>query len=320
MIRKVKSKLLRSIQNKQLNVFLLFLFLAFVILIFSKLSKSYTNTMEFRIEKINVPEEKVILDNSDSILNITIKAYGFKWLDFYFSRPKIRVDFSKDVFEGSSKFVWTKSNSRRLSINTFAKNVEIIDIFPDTLEFNYDVNLVKKIPVEINTNITFIPGFDIFNGFSITPDSVKVIGPKDVVGAIDYIETETLVLEDVKKNIDKTIKLKLPKNGNIRFSDQSIHLKARVERFTEGSLKIPISIINVPTDLRIKYFPKEVTVMFYTSLEHFKSVKPSDFKVVCDYGKIGKEQSFFVPELVETSQFVKSVKINNQHIEFIILK
>ena len=276
--------------------------------------------MAFRIDKINVPEEKVILNNSDSVITIRLKTHGFRWLNYYFAKPKIKIDFSRDVFVGNSKFIWIKSNARLLSTNTFAKHVEVIDVFPDTLVFNYDVNLVKKVPVKLNADISFNPGFDIFDGYKLTPDSIKIIGPKETVDAINEIATETLTLKDIKKDIDRTIKLRLPENSDVRFSSQSVNLKALVERFTEGNLKIPINVVNVPNDLKIKYFPKEVSVTFYTSLEHFKSVRPNDFKVVCDYSKIDTDQSFFEPELVESSQFVKSVKINNQHIEFIILK
>ncbi len=320
MIRKVKKKLLASIKNKRINVFFLFLVMAFIILIISKLSKSYTNTIAFKIEKINVPDEKVILNNSDSILNITLNTHGFKWLDYYFKSPKITIDFSEDVTLGHSKFIWTKANTRLFSNTEFTKQVKIINIYPDSLFFNFDVNSVKKIPVKLRENISFSPGFDSFDGFTITPDSIKIIGPKHVIDTIGHIETEAVILKGVKTDIHETIKLDLPiKNDNIRFSSKSVDLSASVERFTEGVMKIPITIVNVPKELKIKYFPKEVTITFYTSLDHFKMVKPMDFKIICDYNMLNTESSFFIAELVKTSKYVKSVKINNQHIEFIIL-
>ena len=74
MIKKLRTQILASIKSRKINIFLLFLLMSFLILIFSKLSKNYTNTLAFKIEKINVPEEKVILNNSDSILNVTLKC------------------------------------------------------------------------------------------------------------------------------------------------------------------------------------------------------------------------------------------------------
>ena len=92
MIKSIKSQILASIKNKRINVFLLFLLSSFVILLFTKLSKEYTNTIAFEIEKINVPQEYVILNDSVK-LNITLKTHGFRWLTYYMSQPKIKVDF-----------------------------------------------------------------------------------------------------------------------------------------------------------------------------------------------------------------------------------
>lgn len=321
MIKRLKSKLLASIRNKRINVFLIFLLLAFIILIFSKLSKSYTNTIAFKIEKLNVPQDKVILNNSDSVLNITLKTHGFKWLDFYLKPPKVKIDFSKDVSVNKSRFIYTKSKSKLFNTNRFYKNVEVINLFPDTLYFNFDVNAIKSVPVKINTNIEFRQGFDVFDVYKTFPDSVKVIGPRELISSIHEIETELLELKDVKSDVNTLINLKLPeKQSGIKFSNTSVGFKATVERFTEGSVKVPISVINVPEEIKIKYFPKEVVVTFYTSLEKFKYIKPNHFKVVCDYGKVGGNSSYFTPELIKQSKDVKSVKLGRQHIEFIILE
>jgi YbbR domain-containing protein len=93
-----------------------------------------------------------------------------------------------------------------------------------------------------------------------------------------------------------------------------------VEKFTEGVVKVPVTILNIPEGLLIKYFPKEVNVTFYTSLNNFNKVKAKDFKVVCDYSKLGEKQSFLIPEIRNKSEFAKAVKLNQQHIEFIILE
>lgn len=321
MIKSIKSKIIRSIKNKRLNVFLVFLLLAFIILLITKLSKSYTNTIAFKIEKMNVPDEKVILRDSDSILNITLRTYGFKWLDFYLQQPTLKIDFSKDVALTNTKYIWTKSKTNMFNSNRFNNKVSILNMYPDTLVFNFDDNEVKMVPVKLNTNITYAQGFDVFEGYETFPDSVKIIGPKSVVTTVQEIETEAVNLEAVKSDISQILKLKVPEDQKgIKLSKSSVSFKANVERFTEGSVKVPLTILNVPEGLKLKYFPKEITVTFYTSLEKFKSVKPNDFKVVCDFSKVNKEQSFFIPELVKQSEFAKGVKINKQHIEFIVLE
>jgi hypothetical protein len=319
MFVKLKSDILTSIKNKKINVFLLFLLLAIVILIFSKLSKEYTKTLVFTIEKVNVPQEDIILRDSVP-LNITLKTNGFNWFSFYFSQPKIKIDFSKDVTKKDNVFIWHKSRAY-LANTQFDENIEVLNISPETLEFRYGVNMVKKVPVKLNSNIKFTPGFDVSEAYILEPDSIVVVGPKAIVTSINQIETVKAILTNVRTNLSETVKLKLPKNSkDVTFSNNAVILKAKVEKFTEGTLKIPVAIINVPDKIKLKFFPKEVNVSYYVSLSDFNSITKKDFEVVCDYDKISKNQYLMVPELVKYPEHVKNVKINQQRIEFIIIE
>ncbi|MDO5981180.1 YbbR-like domain-containing protein [Flavivirga spongiicola] len=319
MIKKIKSEILTSIKNKRINVFVLFLLFAFIILIFTKLSKEYTNTMAFDIEKINIPEENVILNDS-VMLNITLKTHGFKWLRYYISKPKIKIDFRNDVDKKEGGFLWNKSKAY-LNNTQFDEQVELLNISPDRLTFRYGVNLVKKVPVKLNATINFEPGYDISDKLVSDPDSIVVIGPDILVSKINLLETEETIFNDVKSNLKERTNLKFPENvSDLKFSDDNVVIKAHVEKFTEGTLKIPVSIINVPKGVRLKYFPKEVNVSYYISLSNFNSVTNKDFKVVCDYTKAIENQSLLVPEFMKFPKTAKNIKINQQRIEFIITK
>ena len=319
MIRKLRSKILTSIKNRRINVFLLFLLSAFIILIFSKLSKEYTKTVAFNIEKTNVPQKYIILNDSIK-LNVTLKTHGFKWIKYAFNRPKIKVDFNKDVYRKDAYFVWHKSKAF-LNNTQFDKQVEILNISPDTLRFRFGVNLVKKVPVKLNTDIGYSLGYDLAGNMISEPDSVVIVGPNTLVSTIDFLETEILKLTDVRSNMTETVKLKLPEEkSDLKFSTDNITLKASVEKFTEGTLKIPVTMVNVPDNVTLKYFPKTISISYYVSLNNFDAVKPKDFKVVCDYGKVSENQTFLIPELVRFPEVVKNVKIGQQHVEFIITK
>jgi hypothetical protein len=319
MVRKLKSQILASIKNKRINVFLLFLLSAFVILMFTKLSKQYTNTIAFQIERINVPQENVILNDS-VFFNITLKTHGFKWLGYYLSQPKIKIDFTKDVYKEGDVFVYNKSKAY-LNNTQFDKEVELLSISPEKLMFRYGTNMVKKVPVKINTNINFSPGYNNSSILKVEPDSIIIVGPDILVSEFKYLETDTLNLTDVRLDLNEKIRLKLPKhNIDLKFSKNYVLLKAKVEKFTEGTLKIPVTLINAPQNSGIKYFPKTVSVSYYVSLSDFNSVTSKDFKVVCDYNKTNENQTFLIPEIVKEPKVVRNTKIGQKRIEFIITK
>ena len=318
-MQKLKSDIITSFKNKRINVFVLFLLFAFVILIFTKLSKDYTNTVSFNIEKLNVPQENIILNDSVT-LDITLKTHGFRWLKYYVSTPKIKIDFSKDVYKKDGVFVWNRSKSF-LNNTQFDKQVELLSISPDTMRFRYGVNMVKKVPVILNTKLSFSPGYDMAGKLHTDPDSITVVGPNILVSEIEALETVALDIQDVREHVSETIALQLPKNtSDLKFSSKQVVVKGAVEKYTEGMLKIPVSVINTPKNTTIKYFPKSVSVSYYVSLSNFKTIATKDFEVVCDFEKMNENQSFLVPELAVFPETVKHLKIGQQRIEFIITK
>lgn len=319
MIPKLKKIISTSLKSKKINVFLLFLVLAFMILVLTKLSKNYTNTIPFVINKKNIPEEHKVLNDSNHILDLTIKTNGFRLLKYYFAVPSIDMNFSKNMVKNDSLYVWNRNegfNSLNMQLD---KHVELVDVYPDTLKFKYDNHSVKMVPIRLNSDVKFAPGFDLFEEFELDPDSVRVVGPNILLSAINFVVTDTLRLNDIKSDISEAITLQLPENNkDLIFSNSKVTLIGNVQKFTEGTLKIPLEIINVPNEISIKYFPKQVTVSYYTSLSQFNSITAKDFRVECDYSMISDDQTYLIPEIALKPSTVKNVKIMQQRIEFII--
>ena len=199
--------------------------------------------------------------------------------------------------------------------------MELLSIAPDPIIFRYGINMVKKVPVILNADVSFDPGFNMSGNLISEPDSVIVVGPDILVSKITALETEAVTLKEIRANVSEIVKLKLPKStSDLKFSTEQIVLKGQVEKFTEGTLKIPISVINIPKNTKLKYFPKVVSVSYYVSLSNFNTITPNDFKVVCDFNKTNESQSFLIPELVKYPETVKNARIEQQRIEFIITK
>lgn len=322
MLKQIKNKLLASIKNKKINVFLLFVLFSFVVLLVLKLSNSYTNTITFEIKKINIPEKHLVLNNNSQKLNITLRSQGFNLLKYYFKNPEINIDFSKHIFRNKEFYVWNKHQGFSDLNQQFPKNEEIVSITPDTLSFRYDVNTIKKVPIKLKGKFQFNKGFDLLDSIQIVPDSIKIIGPEILVSEIIMVETDSIKIKDIKSNISQIVNLKLPKNenGNLSFSQTKVAINGTVEKFTEGHLKVPISVINIPENLTIKYFPKKVYVTYYTSLSNYNNVQASDFEIVCDYKKLEDGSDFLIPELSKKPNNVKHIKLSQEHIEFIIIE
>jgi len=316
----LKRKIAGHFKSRKLNIFLLFVVLALLFSILSKLSNKNTHTFIFKINALNVPEENVIINDSLNTLQITLTAYGFKLIKYYFKEPTITIDFN-NLEKNLTHFNWIERKGLSNIVNQFDANVIVENIDPDTLKFRFDVNSIKMIPVILKSEINFVSGFDLTQDFKLQPDSIKVIGPKSLTDSINFVNTEKLVLENVNATILKDIQLKLPDNNqDIKFSQNKTTVSADVERFTEGTISVPVNVINMPNDVKINFYPKSVPVIYYTSLSNFKSISSSSFIVECDYNLINDQDNYLTPKIVQQPNLVKNARLNIKHIEFIVLQ
>jgi len=318
-MNKISDKIKSIYKSKKLNVFLLFFILAFGILILSKLTQEYTNTAKFKVRLKNIPDETVVLDDSLNALNLTITTTGFKWLNYSLNDPEVSVDFKNEVRKKDSVYIWSYAKGYAGILEQFPKEVKIKNITPDTLAFTFDVNAVKYIPVESSVLINYSPGYNTLQDVTITPDSIKIIGPESILSKLNSVKTKALVLNEVNKPFSKTLALTLDSiNPEIKINTKKVELSAAVEKFTEGTLSVPVTVINVPGRIKLNYFPKSINVSYYTSLSNFNLVTVDDFKIECDYSKLNRDSEYLTPELVKKPIKVKSTRLHQQKIEFII--
>lgn len=324
MVSKLKLKLFKSIKSKKLNVFGFFLLLSFLFFVITKLSKTYIETIPFYVSYKNVPDQHSIVSARDSVVQVRVKAFGFKLVSHNFFKHKLVVDFDTDksITKFGKNYYWSTKKGWNMVNSQLGSTIEILSIQPDSLIFPYEIMTVKTVPVKLDSEISFASGYDIRDSLKLEPDSVKVIGPKNVIEKITSVKTEEIKLKEVNNSINQILGLTVDKSlKNVKLNRNSTTVTAIVEKFTEGTFEVPVSIINLPANLKINYFPKTIPVSYYVSLENFKKVKALDFRVICDYDEVKNiDKYFFSPQLVEIPKAVKSAKLKQSKVEFIIIK
>ena len=302
---------------KTLNNFLIFLLISILFSTIVKLTKVHTKSISYKINLTDIPDDKIITNQSVDSIKITVSSFGFDFVKYYLSDQAINIS-SKDIFDNSKSYVITQSNSYSQIDNFITPKFELISINIDSLFFNYDRLKTKNVPVVLNSSINFSQGFDYFENFTIIPDSISVIGPELVLESINTITTKKLILDNLKSSINENLLLDI-QYTNLKYSNKSVKLFIDVEKSTESILDIPVSIINVPKDIKLNYYPKMIKISFTVSLDNYQKYSSKDFKIICDFNQISLDGKL-TPEVINQPNLIKNLRLINKDIQYVFLK
>lgn len=280
-------------KNRNVFVFLLFLIISASLWFLNYINKEHTTTIYFPFKFENLPNEASLSDENPSQLKITIRGHGYNLLREIVEQVKFPIQFDAKSkthsfalyncpYQKDKKYVLTVDlipiASRRLG-----NDIKLIEIFPDTLFFDFVPKYNKKVPVKYYGKVSLNPEY-IFNGeVKLSPDSILISGLKnaiDTVSAVYCTVPENKIIGD-----SKTVEAKLKEIKGVKFITSMILLNFPVEKYSEKSLNINIVPINFPDDLEVKLIPSVVNVSFKVPLSLFESIQESNFEAIVDFEK-----------------------------------
>ena len=189
--------------NKKLRVFLLFLLLSFLFWILIKLSREYISEVEFEIAYTDIPNNKLIQNEPEHKLNLTLKTIGFKLLNYGF-KEKV-LEYSLDEIErkkGSLYYSVTKSNMNFLQAQLSAETV-VLNIEPDTLFIDLGVKRSKKVAVVSDVDFAFKTGYNFIQPFEISPAEITISGPEKLIDSIQEVHTFKHRMSDISETFEE---------------------------------------------------------------------------------------------------------------------
>ncbi|MFK5879404.1 MAG: hypothetical protein QM478_07895 [Flavobacteriaceae bacterium] len=307
--------------NLKLRVFLVFLSLSIVLWLLINLSKIYTSDVEFEVKYINLPIDKVLQSTPINRFDALVVSTGFTLLRYQLKSKELMIDLKALAYKSGTTFYYLPNNhlsdlKAQLDVDT-----KIDRIKQDTIFFNLGINISKKIPVKLVSDIHYKLGYNLIDKIFLSPDSVSIIGPKAQLDTIHIINTKQLVLTDVSEEIQQNIELQLPASKQIATSDLMVAVSAKVDKFTEGSFKAPFTVINIPEGYSVTTFPSEIEVTYIVALSNFSKITEDSFIIECDFEQaINNELNYLIPVLKQTPTLVSSYKITPNKIDFLIEK
>jgi len=311
--------------DRRLIVFLFFVVLSTIFWFLNRLEQEYTTEIRLPVRYINLPKDKILKNELPEFFSIEVNAHGYKLLEY-----KISNKFLPYIINVNSLTLRIHSRSENTKLYTLpvllkediesklSSEFQIISISPDTLYFEFDERIFKKVKIISQINAQPAAQYMLRGEVMLLPDSVTISGASAIVDSINHVYT-------VKENIlnldkDYSDEVKLLKIDDIEFSSENIDVNIDVEKFTEGTQKINITLLNVPDSLILRTFPKEVTVSYFVPLSDYDKISPQMFDAIIDYKDIASTGDMLQVKITNSPNYVQSLRYYPQQVEYIIEK
>jgi len=313
--------------SRKMYMFFVCFILSSLIWILIKLSKEYTETVVFPVTFSNFPENKVLVNDLDSVLALQIKTKGFRMLSnmlFYKPSPvNINLSAFLKKAKNSNKEYYILTSELYQAIGSqihYPNNVVAIE--PDTLYFILEKKFTKKVPVRIKLNLSYAQQYELDDSIKYQPDSVIVSGPKAVIDTLSFVETVNKSITNISKNLNFTLDFaEKYKKARLTIIPSLLKVAVPVEKYTEASVDLTISISNNPNNYIIRTFPEKTKVTYVVSLKNYKDVSADMFSAVADISKaIAAKSKTLKVEIAKCPSYVSIRKIDPVKIEYILLK
>jgi len=307
-------------------IFLFFLLASSIFWLLQALNKEYVAKITYPVQYSGFPKGKVLTNKLPDHLILKVKAHGFTLLGYKIN-PAIEpitisvntyISDSKSTAEGMQFPILTKDFKGRI-IRQISSEIELVDILPDTIRFHFTDIISKNVFVKPDIKSSFEKQYKQKGKYQIKPYQITAKGPRAVLDTIDFAVTEFRELTNLNKTT--VIDLALKKIKGVSLSPETITLTVPVEKFTEGSMIIPIEVKNLPDSLQLSTFPGEITVSYLIGLEDYDKVESSDFRAIVDYKSINNNLGNKLRvKIVKHPSNASSIKFHPKSVEYIVEK
>lgn len=284
-------------------------------------SKEYSSTLSYSLIYDKIPQNKLLQNDYQSQVKITLKGTGFQLISEKLSSRKLILDVPK-LSQNEKSEHYFLINNRLNEIQTQIKsNLSIVNFDKDTILLNLSSLATKTIFIKPVLDISYHAGYDLIDNIKIEPESLSISGSNSDIGSLNFLKTETLVLNDVKEDFSENIKILIPEGNNLKVSEKNVTISAKIDRFTEGTLKIPYTITNLPDSIKLTTLQKEIEIKYVVPLKKFNTINKELLKVECDYlESINNDINYLIPKLISKPKQIKSFRILPSKIDFLIRK
>jgi hypothetical protein len=318
---------LRDRFNKRTLAFLACIVLSALFWLLTSLSKEYVGQIEIPIIYTDIPEDLVMVNEPVLKATAEVKGVGFDLLWHSFKLEEFELDVSvqptkmKRTRKNGSEFRYVLTGNANGGLTSvYNDRFNILSVSPDTLFFEFKPKHSKVVPVVLNATMTFAKQFGTISAPQIEPDSVMIIGPKEMIDTISFVRTEHQKWNDLSESLNVEVKLQKARGLSVvQFDHEQVMVDLNVVEFTEGSVVVPLNV-KAQNAKAVQVFPQSVEIKYMVALDQYDQVKAGQFQASVTVDGESAKNSRLMVTLNQFPEIVSQCRVLPAQVEFIIQK
>ena len=319
------------LRRRKVYVFLVCLFCSAVFWLVIKLTQESQGTFTLPVAVTALPEGTLLYHQSDSHITYTVRTTAARLLasGIYLPADTFRIyaaNLPRIMRQGEQVHFATRGTLAARLTNQLRADVELVNLWPDTLFVHLMPSMQKKVPVQLDASLLFERRFHQYGPIRLEPDSVLITGPPDLLDTLTVIFTERKELENISTTQQFDVALRKPlEDAGLKLSHNRVRVEIPVEEYTEATIELALKTdcpdgMILPGNDRLVLFPPRVTLTYLIALRDYDKVDAGDFSVYveCPLDAVRPERLDVVVE--RYPPFIIFQHVRPRSVEYLILK
>lgn len=289
-------------RRERITVFAISWVLATGLWFLVNLGKSFTVTIDFPLQWGEIEPRMAPVDELPRTVEATIYGEGWVLLSLKNRTPTVRVDASAGDVNVYEMVRVIMAGYPQAAVNK---------VFPSIIQVKLDEKAVKKVPVRLVSDIQFTSAHGFAGEQQLVPDSITVSGAKSLLESTTFWETAPLRLRNVKEPLKEAIRLRAAPN-HLGLSHSVVEYTAGVSAFTEGEIKVPVTVMGGGLKQTVTFSPAMVSIRFNVPVgDYERALIEQPYTAVVEWKEIARDSSGFASPTIVNSGRNKDIQLRS---------
>jgi len=272
--------------NKEFLIFLFFLALSGIFWLMMTLNETMEREYKVPVHLVGTPRNAVITGELPDTVRVVVRDKGFTLVTYAFRPLNFRFGSYADEAEGHG--VIPVADVQKQVQSQLYGSSKLLSLKPNKFDFYFTYGASKKVPVVFKGKISTRKSYYLAHT-EFYPSTVTVYANKRQLDQLQSVEIVPFYHRNLQDTIHQNVRIQ--KIRGVKVVPSVVRLAVYPDVLTEETVEVPISAINMPPDKVLRTFPSRVSVRFTVGASLFRTITPSQFRVVVDYAELMENPS-----------------------------